>query len=107
MKTTTAKHTPGPWVVLKHPRITTEWWIGTADKDSLGLSRETVALLPSHKINEANASLIAAAPRLYKALLNLLEFASEYGPSQRASMEDWSGPLNDGYQAIAEAEGRA
>jgi len=44
-----------------------------------------------------------AAPQLLAALRDLRDFAATYGPSERASAEDWSGYLDAADAAIAAA----
>lgn len=46
-----------------------------------------------------------AGPALLEALEGLLEFAEQYGPSDRASALDWSGYFEAAHEAIALVEG--
>lgn len=61
MQTTTAKHTPGPWI-----------FCGTHVDDSRGLPLVRSAHRDFDKINCADFHLIAAAPELLEALEGLL-----------------------------------
>jgi hypothetical protein len=47
--------------------------------------------------------VLAAAPELLETLTALADFAEQYGPSERASGEDWSGYLDSARAAIARA----
>lgn len=51
----------------------------------------------------ANKKLAAAAPELLEALKGLLAFAQDYGPSDRANNEDWSGVFEQAEAAIKKA----
>ena len=63
------KFTPGPW--YSFPSVPSEgfngYWLG-ADGNPIG-----VIFSPNVNQREANANLIAAAPRLYQALEDLIE----------------------------------
>lgn len=73
-------HTPGPWIGAgpsfgdAYPRYTTEIMTDT-ESDDIGLSICQLASRHFDLENEANAALIAAAPDLLAALIDVLPYA--------------------------------
>lgn len=67
----TSKHTPGPWVITRHPNL-------NVDVFAVGeVMDEAFQYVLSHTVcyqnAEANARLISAAPELLEALKGLLD----------------------------------
>lgn len=89
------KHTPGPWK--------TEGWGNIIVNDSEG---NTLCLYPqgaTHKQTQANAHLIAAAPELLEALIDLVN-VSENFPNE-LSKDHYS--VKYAKEAIKKAKGEA
>jgi hypothetical protein len=91
-------HTPGPWVITPHPTPNVDvFGVGEVMDD-----KETQYAL-SHTIcyqnAEANARLIAAAPELLEALVEIMEQVGGYVPDTDKSA--WSRAS----QIIAKAKG--
>lgn len=97
-----SKHTPGPWQIIA------PGFIGTVEADP-----QTIGYASDHRNTRtrpleeqvANARLMAAAPDLLEALEALADFSTEYGPSPRASSEDWADFLSAARKALAKARG--
>lgn len=102
------KHTPGPWAILdrsENSRTLTHVTNGAHIICTLGTTQTDGS--PNHS---ANASLIAAAPELYAALLSLLEDHHRMFPEAHPnSTIKWSAceEVKAACAAIAKAEGRA
>ena len=69
----TAQFTPGPWIAERDTARNAYAWKVTG---ASGIVRDIarLALVDSMSQVEANAALIAAAPAMYEAVQNLLEF---------------------------------
>ena len=95
------QHTPGPWAVFT---TEDEWGCDTF----VGTLTDTlfdVRPWKGHSWQEANASLIAAAPDLLEALRGAADMLDRI-----ATGEDWGAieeQIQDARAAIAKAEGRA
>ena len=102
MKTETAKHTPGPWVNGIRDRWVREQSRGTTvariceDQGDLDETPRSIGEVV------ANARLIAAAPDLLRALMEIVSAADAH-----ASGEYIRGILDPARAAIANAEGRS
>ena len=70
------KFTPGPWNTEYSYRK--DWYEIYGDE---GMIMIAAAFNCQHKLDRANAALIAAAPDMYEALENLLEAWDEWGVS--------------------------
>lgn len=97
----TAKHTPGPWTVYD------DSFDGKTNRIEIVALGKTVARIycsvPSEDIE--NASLIAASPRLLKALENLLNMP-EYDGSATTS-KTRRAAKREAKEAIAQAKGES
>jgi hypothetical protein len=108
----TAKHTPGPWTIIRSKLETDgafDYAIGTDEAPVIAeaFGRDANGGWPDA---EANARLIAAAPDLFSALKALLpEIDSEIEQRQTSGNDEyWQGlkALSDaGHAAVASAEG--
>ena len=102
MNTHTHTHTPGPWKTVLSASTRAVTTANEAPKQATicRLFSECVAFEPGEF--EANASLIAAAPDLLAALVEMLE------ASERPVDERWlSNVRSHAIAAISKAEGRA
>lgn len=106
-----AKHTPGPWVAIRHDGFCdTEWRIKPAPPikgSTVGFAPHAVVKGDVRIVNEtekqANARLIAAAPELLEALIDLCNSNDEVAHPQ------WKGSPDEiaARAAIAKARGEA
>lgn len=109
------KHTPGPWLV-DPIKIGTPWNIGATDGTEIALAQATYGdPLNGQPERTANAHLIAAAPELKQALINLkaevrgLMFVRDalreiIGNTNLAVLDE---RVAEAEAAIAKAEGRS
>lgn len=102
-----AQHTPGPWRVdpdytgdVQSADGATEIAISWTVKHS-GCQHTNPANVPSDDVAIANARLIAAAPEMLAALVNLVEFCEEVFVKPNENDD-----LAFARAAIAKAEGR-
>lgn len=90
----TTKHTPGPWEVRKY---------GSGGIDVIDRNASTVAAIHlddgDSDIYEADAHLIAAAPELLAALIELEQLVTAHIPDEA---ENWA---RNARAAIAKAKG--
>ena len=100
------KHTPGPWEFL--PKLTaSENHKGffVRSKKATGNGKWSLAEInpgdEDGKLGKANAALIAAAPDLLNALLELLEYPS----GQYSGSGDYDSACENALKAIAMASG--
>lgn len=117
----TARFTPGPWEVVRQdyiPEAGDEWRMRVRSLDSeemyLDLIEDAyfVEMRPGER--EANAHLIAAAPALYEALRELLNYAAssssilsfETRPSHIRWLESLALACVFARAALAKADGR-
>jgi hypothetical protein len=91
-----SKHTPGPWEYAHS-------WVQTADH-----KKTPIANFNFHAATEANARLIAAAPDLLQALLNLVgTMCAADGSDMEADLDAIDARVGDARAAIAKATGVA
>lgn len=117
------KHTPGPWKVGSSNEVFPDGEGGESFSEFLtikGPSGELVCELPGHsqfardtelsKREDANARLIAAAPRLLSAAANLIKAEEEYNkvdfPSS-SRLATFDNAREELKSAIEEAKGEA
>jgi hypothetical protein len=97
------QHTPGPWAIDPN-----DGWLITADCDGLVVAEIPYGDLGEesgdrhHETNEANARLIAAAPRLMQALKSMV---GRFGGSATVQLD--RDALREARAAIAEVTGGA
>lgn len=96
-------HTPGPWKVINHPRV-----VHVSSQRSVGFGgngMSSVAWLTGGSLaQEANASLIAAAPDLLAALKAMVE----WGPlAESLDVAEFRVDVANARAAIAKAEGQS
>ena len=75
------KHTPGPWILhptAHHPAVRS---IGTPDTGPRRIC--TVGTMNGNPVDKANARLIAAAPELLAALIDVLPELESVGPMKK------------------------
>jgi len=100
--THTAKHTPGPWKAVQHPREHKwAWTIEGADGVVQSIAR--MGLVDDAQSVAANAHLIAAAPAMYEAIKAALDYYRGVFTGNTVTDEMMSSKLE---QALAQAEGR-
>ena len=102
-----SKHTPGPWIYYADlPSQDPDWHIVTTENRLRILAN--VHIEPGNQVDEANARLIAAAPELLEALVQLEEAFCSVGPGMtREDREDSRAALIAARAAIAKARGDA
>ena len=104
MKNEQAKHTPGPWMMIKYPGDKC-YTIRTREAYRAESGEGPIGHIPIAEIctdgqpDEANARLIAAAPELLAALENMSAVPDCYGPEATAA-------LRHARAAIAKATGK-
>lgn len=101
----TSAYTPGPWVACKNGVIKG----GVIRQYVNGESQDQIALAmgldhDNDGSQEANASLIAAAPELLEALIEL-EAAQYLNPNDRDARKEWRFTIIKAKAAIAKATG--
>lgn len=92
------KHTNGPWIVIAG----TKKILARVPQDEGWLSESNVEVCEA--ITDADAQLIAAAPRLLLCLQALADRCAKISPDQKSM--GFRQDVEDAFDAIAEAEGR-
>jgi len=86
------KHTPGPWRFYQEPmQAGTEWHVITNEHRTRVIAN--VPVEPGNAMDEANAHLIAAAPRLAEELSDLVKHLEEHDP--QGDVQAWLRSLLD------------
>ena len=96
----TSKHTPGPWHLSECATQTTR--AGIVSVDGLHIT-DVNGYGMTDSQNQANATLLAAAPAMYEALQTLVEYLSTQVPAD--TLDDWK-HVFAARQALAQAEGK-
>ena len=91
------KHTPGPWFVTRHATPDHSPQFGIYDE--YGRGRDIATIYGANA--EADAALIAAAPALLAALVDLLTIANERGAM--LGLDEGGPVLDNARAAIAQA----
>ena len=101
--THTAKHTPGPWHLSECATQTTR--AGIVSVDGLHIT-DVNGYGMTDSQNQANATLLAAAPAMYEALKGMV---SMYDSLNKSNKHDGACPCYhcQARAALAQAEGRA
>jgi len=101
----TTTFTKGPWEVVQHSHVDGELWLSVNQHANATGMKEWIAEIKYLTTDDArqwaNARLIAAAPDLYAACREALDW---YGPDGDHIGEPWRGLLR---AALAKADGRA
>ena len=99
--THTTKHTPGPWHLSECATQTTR--AGIVSVDGLHIT-DVNGYGMTDSQNQANATLLAAAPAMYEALKAALDYYRGVFTGNTVTDEMMSSKLE---QALAQAEGRS
>ena len=98
--THTAKHTPGPWHLSECATQTTR--AGIVSVDGLHIT-DVNGYGMTDSQNQANATLLAAAPAMYEALQGALKNIDRLNDKRSAYRAQWIKAVQ---VALAQAEGR-
>ena len=113
--TYTTKHTPGPWVVRNMSDAMAEKF--TVERLSDNGLRSVICRINDMEVcpehggtgSDANAALIAAAPAMYREIMDLLDtirHMQHYYNGPRLSQHDLQDIISKGVGILAQAEGK-
>ena len=99
------KHTPGPWHLSECATQTTR--AGIVSVDGLHIT-DVNGYGMTDSQNQANATLLAAAPAMYEALLWAKQYLRmpNFHHDNSYNAEQWAGDYNKLCEALAQAEGK-
>ena len=108
MITKTAQFTPGPWkAVPDKSRNMYTWYVEGAKGVVPTIAR--LSLIDACEEIESNARLIAAAPAMYREIMDLLDtirHMQHYYNGPQLSQHDLQDIITKGVNVLAQAEGR-
>ena len=103
-----AKHTQGPWkAVPDRSRNLYTWYVEGAKGVVPAIAR--LSLIDACEEIEGNAHLIAAAPAMYREIMDLLDtirHMQHYYNGPQLSQHDLQDIITKGVNVLAQAEGR-